>query len=93
MKPADRWAKDALKSIGDNAYREAEGKEPELGETAWSINRLSDEGLERLATFLIDLTRRAPLSGPAWVAHRDVLSALEADIRRELAKREGEPRD
>ena len=91
-KPSAQGALQSLAELGADALRDTDaGATSETGfdETRWAIGRLSDEGLERLGTFLIDLMQRAPLSSPAWVAHKMVMEAFEADIQRErLARRE-----
>lgn len=85
------FARRTLDAIGRDLYREdAAQHEPIMAETSWVVGRLSEEGIERLATFLSDLTRRAPLPGLAWTAHREVLEALEGDLRREIEARHAE---
>lgn len=77
-----------LSAIAEGSIRDDAPTNPELAETRWAVGRLSDESLERLAVFVNDLTRRAPLSSPLWMAHKMVLEALASDLTRE-----GEARD
>lgn len=85
------WARRTLAEIERDSFRqEPTTRTPEVAETAWAIGTLSDEAVDRLATFIDSLTRRAPLAGPAWSAHRVVLEALVSDLRREQTRREGE---
>jgi hypothetical protein len=83
------FARTTLASIGEDQFRDdAPSDNPaHLSETEWAIDRLSDEGLERLSTFLLDLTRRAPLSGPVFSAQRIVIESLDSDVRREIDRR------
>jgi hypothetical protein len=55
-----------------------------LDELAWHLSRMSPEGLDRLCSFLLDLTKRSPLRTPAWDAHRIAIESLAADITRTL---------
>lgn len=85
----EKWARDAIGAIAERAVRtDASPTSPTLDETSWAVGRLSDEGIERLSTFLHDLTRRAPFTSTIWDAHRLVLEALDGDLRRELEKRQ-----
>lgn len=91
LKPG-REGRATLADVGSDGLREADAptSTTDFAETRWAVGRLSDTGLERLATFLMDLGKRAPLNSPAWAAHRLVLEALEADLQRErLARKEG----
>jgi hypothetical protein len=82
------FAARAIAALDQDAYRETAGDPVPLAETSWALSRLTPEAMNQLSTFLTDLSRRSPLAGPAWSAHRIVIEALEADIRRELAKYE-----
>ena len=75
-----------IAAIGADSVRDDVRPVP-LDETAWSLARLSDEALARLSTFLLDLSLRAPLSGPAWTPITMAIEALQSDIRRELDRR------
>ena len=81
----DVFADRTLAAIGADSVRDDARPVP-LDETAWSLARLSDDALARLSTFLLDLSLRAPLAGPAWTPITMVIQALQEDIRRELAE-------
>lgn len=80
------FATRTVAAIGADAVRD-EARPVPLDETAWALARLTDEGLARLSTFLLDLSLRAPLSGPAWAPITMAVEALQGDIRRELDRR------
>lgn len=86
------WGAKTIAAIGQEGFRgdvkEAQAEAPVvLQSTGWAIAQLSDEGLERLTTFVNDLTRRYPLTGPAWEAHRIVMESLAVDLDREAEAR------
>lgn len=84
---ATEFALRTVAAIEADQFRDDGGPLP-LDETSYYMGRLSDDALERLSRFLQDLTRRAPLAGPGWAAHRAVLESLVSDIARESARRE-----
>lgn len=85
------FASRTLSAIAEGAIRdEVPTHEPALAETRWAVGRLSDESVERLEVFILDLTRRAPMSSPLWTAHRMVLEGLAADLKRETEARDAE---
>lgn len=93
----DRRARDfADKTIGEissRMFRETTDREAEAPETAWTMGRLSFEGLDRVTTFLQGLIVRSPLNGPLWQAHRAFLEAVISDMSRELERRRAEEGD
>lgn len=73
-----------LAELSADDYREGEPVPVPLDELAWSLSKMSPDGLDRLATFLLDLTKRSPLRTPAWDATRTAIESLVADISRTL---------
>lgn len=73
-----------LSEVAAGDYRDGEPVPVPLEELGWALARMSPEGLDRFSTFLLDLTRRAPLRSPAWEAIREAVEALDGDIRRVL---------
>lgn len=65
-------------------YRDGDPVPVPLDELAWTLSKMSPEALDRLCTFLSDLTKRSPLRTPAWDTHRIAIEALAADISRVL---------
>lgn len=84
------WIEGAIRAIGDAAFRDAMTDHvPGLDETTWVVRTLTDDAIDRVATFLEDLSKRAPLAtGAAWDGHRVLLEAIAADLRREHVRRE-----
>lgn len=83
-----RFSRATIASIEQSMYsEEPPSRAVELIQAGGTISTLSEYGLERLLTFLEDLTRRAPLTGPMWSAHREVIEALASDVARELEAR------
>lgn len=76
----------AIAALERDAYRDSASDPVPVDETSWALGLLTPEALEQLSVFLLDLSRRSPLSGPGWAAHRSVIEALESDIRRRLAR-------
>lgn len=89
MLMTEQFAERTLNEIGEQSIRaeSSNGVAPDLPETAWAVSKLTEEGLERVGLFLADLARRHPLGSSAFAAHRMVIEALEADLRRETARR------
>lgn len=69
-----------LSELNAEDYRDGDPVVIPLDELSWALSRMSPEGLDRLATFLLDLTKRAPLRTPVWDATRIAIEALVADI-------------
>lgn len=91
MNDYDRARDLAVRSMGavvDDQSRPATGDYAPLERTRFAIDILSDAGLERVKTWVTDLSRRHPLSSPLYAMHREIIEALADDLAQEMTKRE-----
>ena len=76
------WIDRTVAEIAQSAYRESPGVPPNLDGTAAALSLLTYDAMSRLVTFLKDLSQRPPLSGSVWLAHREAIEALIADLEK-----------
>ena len=76
-------------AIAENAVRTPTGDYAPLHHAALALDTTSDEGLERVWTWLDSMCRQYPLSGsPLFEPHRILIEAIRDDIGAEMARRE-----
>lgn len=90
---AKTLAERTVLAIAENAVRPLTGDAVELHHTALALDRMSDEGLERVWSWLDSLTRQYPLSGSAlFETHHMLVEAIRDDMGAEMARREARGR-
>jgi len=76
-------------AIAEDAVRPLTGVTIALDHTGLALDRMSDDGLERVWSWLDSMCRQYPLSGsPLFEVHRMLMEAMRDDMAVEMARRE-----
>jgi hypothetical protein len=76
-----------IKAISDDDFLETSYPEADASSTKFTIGGLSDQGLERVYSWLDSMTRQHPLNGSLYHAHRTLIEAVRQDVSAEMSRR------
>lgn len=84
---AQQLTERTVKAIVEGDWADTRHADAKADRTAFQIGSLSDYGLERVEAWLDGMTRRAPINGQLFQAHKAILEAALDDIRDEINRR------